>query len=609
MKYPHPSSYLLVVVTFVSIILVFLTIFIIKPQSTLGATPFCLDDVLEVTCVVTGPTPSCSGVSYATCSQQGCDLGTCSGCAGLSWFEYTQTTEVCSGVTSDDKFCSESFCSSFVSAGGSCSCVENEPPGPGSPTPTPSSSPTPTPVPGGIDDAICDSQIVPSTMITGQSYVPRLVFINSGTSIWINDGNPLNPNNHRLGSQNPPNNNIWGPDWVWWPANLPISPGQSVLFDIAVNAPATPGLYNWQWQMQRAIFGSGFFGSACPNVIVNVIPPPTLSVTLAAAPPSGPTPLNSLLSAAVGGTATGTINYNFWWNCSSLSNSVSTVQSVCGVLPSPAAGFCAPNANGFKCLAVTTNPRNVNHIYTVSSTAKVIVERGLASPVEARTPIAIVNGLPSATSVNVAEPDYCSSGPAAFVNWTYSDPEGTPQSAYQVQIDNQPSFVSPEIDSGKVLSSGTSYFATPLVFNTTYKARVRVWDALDAPSAWQEQTSCSGPGCLPSNQWKTPKHAYPAVDFTWLPLLAPAANQLIQFSDLTTFFDVGGVGARAWSWLFNAPSPTPSSTVQNPTHTYTVVGSYNVTETVTDKDGYVCARTKPLSVQRPIPIWKEVSPK
>ncbi len=206
------------------------------------------------------------------------------------------------------------------------------------------------------------------------------------------------------------------------------------------------------------------------------------------------------------------------------------------------------------------------------------------------------NQPPTVPSVTVTEPDYCSSV-GAYVNWTYSDPEGNPQSSYQVQIDTQgSSFNPPETDSGKISGSGTSYFASGLAFDITYKARVRVWDSNDNVSAWKD-----------SGSWKTPKHAYPLVDFTYSPSTDIPAKQPVQFTDSTTFYDGGG--ARAWKWLFKAPSSSPSSTLQNPTYTYDNPGTYDVTETATDKDGYSCLRTKQLNIAQPVPTWKEVSPR
>ncbi len=181
------------------------------------------------------------------------------------------------------------------------------------------------------------------------------------------------------------------------------------------------------------------------------------------------------------------------------------------------------------------------------------------------------------------------------MNWTYSDPEGDPQSAYQVQIDNQGSFGSPEVDTGKVSGGGTSYFAgSGLDFNITYKSRVRVWDSNDNVSNWTE-----------SGSWKTPKHAYPYVDFTYSPSDDIPAKQLVQFTDLTTFSDGGG-GTRVWSWLFG---DSGTSAQQNPSHTYNLPGIYSVSLIATDKDNYSCSRTKPITIAQPIPVWKEVSPK
>ncbi len=328
----------------------------------------------------------------------------------------------------------------------------------------------------------------------------------------------------------------------------------------------------------------------------------TLSVSLTADPNSGSSPLNSDLDADVSGTATGTINYSFWWNCTDTSTSVATVTTACGSLPVPSSGSCASNANGYKCLATNDDEEEVSHVYTSSSTAKVIVERGTALPAEARATVTITNSPPTASNAIITQPDYCTTGPSAFVGWTYSDPNGNPQSAYQVQVDDQGSFNSPEVDSGKILNSGTSYFTgngvPPWAWDITYRARVRVWDSLDAVSGWTT-----------SSTWKTPKHAYPLVNFIWVPLLNPSANQLIQFTDQTTFYDTSGVGQRGWSWLFKAPAGSPNSTLQNPTYTYAANGTYSVSDTVTDKDGYVCSLTKPINIDRPIPVWKEVSPR
>ena len=84
------------------------------------------------------------------------------------------------------------------------------------------------------------------------------------------------------------------------------------------------------------------------------------------------------------------------------------------------------------------------------------------------------NNPPSATNLKITQPDYCLSGPAAIFSWNFTDPDGDTQSAYQVQVDDNSNFSSPEDDSGKVQSSHNSY-ATPLgklKYNTTYYWRL-----------------------------------------------------------------------------------------------------------------------------------------
>jgi murein DD-endopeptidase MepM/ murein hydrolase activator NlpD len=117
----------------------------------------------------------------------------------------------------------------------------------------------------------------------------------------------------------------------------------------------------------------------------------TLSVSLSANPSSGPVPLNTNLKADVSGTASGTINYTFWWNCDDPGTSVDQVMTICGSIPTPTTGTCTENQNGIKCDAVWDDPKTVNHIYSAagSYTAKVIAERGSALPAEARVSITV----------------------------------------------------------------------------------------------------------------------------------------------------------------------------------------------------------------------------
>ena len=219
---------------------------------------------------------------------------------------------------------------------------------------------------------------------------------------------------------------------------------------------------------------------------------------------------------------------------------------------------------------------------------------------------------PTISLVTVTEPDYCVSGPAITVSWTYSDPSSSPQQSYQVQIDNNDSFNSPEIDTGKIDSSSNSWFSGQgqLVFGERYRARVRVWNSADLASGWEPSTVCFGPGCDgASGRWRTPEQAYPQTDFIWsvdgVPGGSPAINESVDFTDQTVFS--GNPGGREWDWLFGDGG---SSSSQNPSHTYVTEGNYFVTLTATDDEDQPCSKVKgPLIIQKPIPEWKEVAPK
>ena len=221
---------------------------------------------------------------------------------------------------------------------------------------------------------------------------------------------------------------------------------------------------------------------------------------------------------------------------------------------------------------------------------------------------------PTTSNVSITEPDYCASGPAVTMSWAYSDPAGSPQSAYQVQLDDSGSFNSINVDSGKTMSSSNAWFSGQgvLSFNTVYHVRVRTWSGYDVVSPWQDASSCSGPGCTGggSNSWKTPQYAYPQVDFTWtansiLNNPSPPMNKPVQFNDATVFN--GNPNGRQWGWVFGDGG---SSSTQNPAHTYTAEGTYYITLTATDNANQTCVRTKgPIIIQKPIPKWREIAPR
>lgn len=206
-----------------------------------------------------------------------------------------------------------------------------------------------------------------------------------------------------------------------------------------------------------------------------------------------------------------------------------------------------------------------------------------------------VNNPPSATNLSVTQPDYCAvSWASAIFSWTFSDP-GDTQSAYRIQVDNNSGFTSPEVDSGKVVSSSQSYATQSgqLSFGNTYYWRVMVWDSKDASSNW-----ASGPA------FSTPAHAYPSIDFSWTPL-NPTVNEDTQFVDQSTVY--GGASKSSWSWTFQNGSP-PVSSSQNPLVKFLSTGAKSVTLRVTDSNGFACTGQKTVNALLQLPEWEEIPP-
>ena len=180
------------------------------------------------------------------------------------------------------------------------------------------------------------------------------------------------------------------------------------------------------------------------------------------------------------------------------------------------------------------------------------------------------------------------------LSWVFLDP-GDTQSAYQIQIDNNSDFSSPEIDTGKVSNSSNTYSPLNLSYNTAYYWRVKVWDSKDAVSSW-----ASG------SQFATEKHSYPLIDFSWLPA-NPMAQQNVLFTDQSTVY--GGASKKSWSWNFEDGSPS-NSNQQNPTTKFRSTGLKEVMLQATDSDNYACSDSKIVPVQSilPFPQFKEILP-
>jgi len=120
-----------------------------------------------------------------------------------------------------------------------------------------------TPDPGVIVSTAAEfvSQQVPATVPAGGNIHVTETFRNTTTTTWqATDG-------YALGAAGPTGNTIWRADAV--PLPVSVAPGATATFSFQVVAPATPGTYNFQWQMQ-ASDGSAF-GLPSPATKVQVV--------------------------------------------------------------------------------------------------------------------------------------------------------------------------------------------------------------------------------------------------------------------------------------------------------------------------------------------------
>jgi len=363
----------------------------------------------------------------------------------------------------------------------------------------------------------------------------------------------------------------------------------------------------------------------------------TLTVDLTAVPILGSVPLSVNLTSTVGGTATGTINYYFWWDCSNTSSDHNFVEEIaCGALPNPSIGSCSENARGVKCNAISNSTvvRNVVYATTGVKIPKVIVERGIAPATQDQSSVTVNPSIPTATNVTVSVNNsvYCSLGIHATVNWTYSDPVGSPQTVYEVQIDDDADPLSgqPEWESGTVNSTGTSASTTlcntgnpvaspqtacRMTWNTSYSAWVRVQNGYGQWSSWQRMSIYINGTNPPQsvNSWITPIHAFPNTNADFYPP-NPSVGSPVTFNDLTVF--QGAATPRSWFWEFGDLAESdrrinaPPATNGNTTFTYTDTGAYRTALTATDDLGQSCSfNLDVFNIQPPIPEWIEVAPR
>lgn len=222
--------------------------------------------------------------------------------------------------------------------------------------------------------------------------------------------------------------------------------------------------------------------------------------------------------------------------------------------------------------------------------------------------VANLTTAPSATNLLVDPPnsaDYCgvTGYPRVRVRWQFSDP-GDNQSAYQIQIDNNSDFSSPEVDTGKVISASQSFLVQPpyptLSWNQTYYWRIKVWDSQNTPSAgwivYQDDVN-------PPESFTTPSHSYPYPDFTPSPQ-NPSIGEIVTFNNNSICY-----GSCSYLWDFG--NGQTSATAGNATTTYTIAGPKIVILTITDNGlspAGSCATSRQVNIGARLPKWREILP-
>ena len=170
--------------------------------------------------------------------------------------------------------------------------------------------------------------------------------------------------------------------------------------------------------------------------------------------------------------------------------------------------------------------------------------------------------------------------PAA--NFTY-----TPQNPTDLQIVN---FTDTSTDEDGSISSWYWEFGDGInstlqnpthqyIDNGTYYVNLTVWD--------NDNESANKSVLI------TVLNVAPVAGFTYLPGM-PTSLDIINFTDLSTDYDGDIV---SWFWVFGDSN---TSSEQNPSHKYALIGSYTVNLTVTDNDGVTNTCSLIINVSQPV---------
>jgi hypothetical protein len=190
--------------------------------------------------------------------------------------------------------------------------------------------------------------------------------------------------------------------------------------------------------------------------------------------------------------------------------------------------------------------------------------------------------------------------------WNYSDPDGDPQAAYEIEVDGDASFATPKFNY-VVNSPSTSYaldlddsdWISELAWNTTYFWRVRVKDSYGNWSEW-----------MTPDEFKTPFHAYPYPEFEWVPE-DPNQGEAVLF-DPDSSQAYGGAEVSQYLWtIAEGEGEFVEDTDSSSRYPYV---SFSATDNkmrlrITDSDGYSCqGQAEDITAELPLPEYEEAVP-
>jgi hypothetical protein len=107
------------------------------------------------------------------------------------------------------------------------------------------------------------SQTVQTVLSPGQTFNASFIFKNTGTSIWMPNGD----HSWWLGSEKPQDNNIWGTNRAGM-VETTVSKDQTYTFNSTFTAPTQDGEYYFQWKMLQNYVE--WFGDKTPLKIIKV---------------------------------------------------------------------------------------------------------------------------------------------------------------------------------------------------------------------------------------------------------------------------------------------------------------------------------------------------